>query len=65
MSIILDGTAGEQLSGNLTFTGTGQRITGDFNNSTIANRPMFQSSVTNANTTITAIPNGPPTPPTL
>ena len=58
MAIILDGTAGEQLSGNLTFTGTGQRITGDFNNSTIANRPMFQSSVTNANTTITAIPNG-------
>ena len=46
------------LSGNLTFTGTGQRITGDFSNATVANRVMFQNSVTNGNTTIFAIPNG-------
>jgi hypothetical protein len=31
-------------SGNLTFTGTGNRITGDFSNATVANRVAFQSS---------------------
>lgn len=45
-------------SGNLTFTGTGNRITGDFSNTTIASRVMFQSSTTNAQTQILAIPNG-------
>ena len=45
-------------SANLTFTGTGNRITGDFSNATIANRVMFQSSTTNGNTLIGAIPNG-------
>jgi hypothetical protein len=45
-------------SGNLTFTGTGNRITGDFSNATVANRVMFQSSTTNAQTQILAIPNG-------
>jgi hypothetical protein len=45
-------------SGNLTFTGTGNRITGDFSNATIANRVMFQSSTTNGNTNIRAMPNG-------
>jgi hypothetical protein len=45
-------------SGNLTFTGTGNRITGDFSNATIANRTMFQNSVTNAVTTIGVLPNG-------
>ena len=58
MAIILDGTAGEQLSGNLTFTGTGQRITGDFSNGTTSNRVAFQSSTTNGNTSVSAIPNG-------
>jgi hypothetical protein len=45
-------------SGNLTFSSTGQRITGDFGNATIANRLAFQNSVTNANTPVNAIPNG-------
>jgi hypothetical protein len=45
-------------SGNLAFTGTAQRITGDFSNATIANRPMFQSSVTNGSSNIQALPNG-------
>jgi hypothetical protein len=45
-------------SGNLTFTGTGNRITGDFSNATIANRVVFQSSTTNGATGITAAPNG-------
>jgi hypothetical protein len=46
------------LSGNLTFTGTGNRITGDFSNATIANRVMFQTSTTNGATRLHAIPNG-------
>ena len=45
-------------SGNLTFTGTGNRITGDFNNATIANRVEFQTSNANSNTIVGAIPNG-------
>jgi hypothetical protein len=45
-------------SGNLTFTGTGNRITGDFSNATIANRVAFQTSTTNGSTVIHAIPNG-------
>lgn len=45
-------------TGNLVFSGTGNRITGDFNNSTQSNRVMFQSSVINSNTPIQAIPNG-------
>jgi len=36
--------------GNLSFTSTGQRITGDFSNATAANRVAFQSSTTNGNT---------------
>jgi hypothetical protein len=31
-------------AGNLTFTGTGRRITGDFSNTTTTNRTLFQSS---------------------
>ena len=45
-------------SGNLTFTGTGNRITGDFSNATVANRVAFQTSTTNGNTVIGALPNG-------
>jgi hypothetical protein len=45
-------------SGNLTFTGPGNRILGDFSNATVANRVMFQTSTTNGNTNIHAIPNG-------
>jgi hypothetical protein len=46
------------LSGNLTFTGTGNRILGDFSNATAINRVCFQTSTTNGNTAITAFPNG-------
>ena len=43
---------------NLSFTGTGRRITGDFSNATIANRVVFQNSTTNAGTIVSSIPNG-------
>jgi hypothetical protein len=45
-------------TGNLAFTGTAQRITGDMSNATIANRLAFQTSTTNGNTVVNAIPNG-------
>ena len=43
---------------NLNFGGTGRRITGDFSNATVANRVGFQSSTTNGNTYVLAVPNG-------
>ena len=46
------------LSGNLTFTGTGNRITGDFSNATASSRVAFQSSTTNGFTSPYIIPNG-------
>ena len=45
-------------TGNLTFSSTAQRITGDMSNATLANRLLFQNSVTNGNTNVAAIPNG-------
>jgi len=45
-------------SGNLAFTGTGNRITGDFTNATVANRVMFQTSTSNSATVIGVIPSG-------
>ena len=45
-------------SQNVNFSGTAQRITGDFSNATIANRMMFQTSTVNGNTIIGAMPNG-------
>jgi hypothetical protein len=45
-------------SGNLTFTGTGNRILGDFSNATVASRVAFQTSTTNSNTNIGVLPNG-------
>jgi hypothetical protein len=50
--------ANASVSGNLTFTGTGNRITGDFSNATIANRVMFQTSTVNGNTRLGLLPNG-------
>ena len=44
--------------GNLSFSGTSQRILGDFSTTTYINRLAFQSNVTNGNTSITALPNG-------
>jgi hypothetical protein len=43
---------------NLQVSGTARRITGDFSNATIANRVLFQTSTTNGNTSVHAIPNG-------
>lgn len=51
-------SAGASNSGNLAFTGTGNRITGDFSNATIANRVMFQTSTVNGNTNVGFVPNG-------
>ena len=45
-------------TGNLTFSSTGQRITGDFSNATVSNRLAFQTSTTNSATRLMAIPNG-------
>lgn len=50
--------AGGTLTGNLGFSGTGLRITGDFTNATIASRVMVQSSTTNGNTFFGLVPNG-------
>lgn len=49
---------GGTLSGNLTFSGTGRRITGDFSTSTLADRTAFQTSTTNGNTGVFLLPNG-------
>lgn len=46
------------LSGNLNFTGTGNRITGDFSNATLANRVTFQTNTVNGATNVGLIPNG-------
>lgn len=43
---------------NIAFTGTGNRITADFTNATVANRAAFQTSTTNGGTNILAVPNG-------
>ena len=45
-------------TGNLTFSSTGQRITGDMSNATVSNRLAFQTSTTNSATRLMAIPNG-------
>jgi len=63
MTVVIDGTSGittpaDSISGNLTFTGTGNRITGDFSNATVANRAAFQTSTADGNTLINALPNG-------
>jgi hypothetical protein len=50
--------ASPTVSGNLAFTGTGNRITGDFSNATAANRVSFQSSTVNGATALGVIPNG-------
>jgi len=46
------------LSGNLVFNSTAQRITADMSNATVSNRFAFQTSTTNGNTQVNAIPNG-------
>ena len=52
-------TQGQTISsGNLSLSGTGQRITGDFSNATPANRVLFQTSTVNGSTSIGAVPHG-------
>jgi hypothetical protein len=46
------------VNGNVAITGSARRITGDFSNATIASRVAFQSSTTNTQTAVAAIPNG-------
>jgi hypothetical protein len=53
-----DVSVSQGLSGNLAFTGTGNRITGDFSNATPASRLALQSSTTNGITAVNFIPNG-------
>ena len=61
-NMTFDGTtltaAGLSDAGNLTFTGTGNRITGDFSNATDANRVAIQTSTTNGGTRLNIISNG-------
>lgn len=45
-------------TGNLTFTGTANRITGDFSNATFSNRVAFQTSTADSNTVVGVLPNG-------
>ena len=54
LSVSGDATVG----GNLTLSGAARRITGDFSNSTHAQRVMFQTSTTNATTAVSALPSG-------
>lgn len=50
--------SGDTINGDLNFSGTGRRITGDFSNVTIPDRTMFQSSAANSATSVSAVPNG-------
>ena len=43
--------------GNLSFTSTGQRITGDFSNGTQSNRVFFQTTTAGGGTSVGTIPN--------
>lgn len=57
-AVYTDASTNLTLPANLTFDGTGARITGDFSNATLANRVAFQTSTVNGNTNIFALPNG-------
>lgn len=50
--------SGDTMTGNLNFSGTGLRLTGDFSNATVANRMLFQTNAANTNTIVQAIPSG-------
>lgn len=45
------------IANDLTFTGTGNRILGDFSNATVANRVMFQTSTASSSTGVGAAPS--------
>jgi hypothetical protein len=48
----------QQITGNVAFQGTSNRITGDFTNSTVINRVLFQTNTANTSTLVGAIPSG-------
>lgn len=50
--------SGGTLTGDLTFSGTGRRIIGDFSNATTASRAAFQTSTANSFTNLGALPSG-------
>jgi len=45
-------------SGNLNFSSTAQRITGDFTNATVTNKVFFQTTTANSATTLSIAPSG-------
>jgi len=57
-NIVNDASGNVAIGNNLTFSGTGARITGDFSNATQSNLVSFQTSTANAATSVSAIPNG-------
>lgn len=57
VSAKFDKTGGD-VGGNINFTGTGRRITGDFSNGNVASRVSFQTSIANSATIVQALPNG-------
>lgn len=57
-NVDFEGTLVSVGSPTFKFVGAGQRFQADFSNATIANRLIFQSSTTNGNTDLVAIPNG-------
>ena len=50
--------SGGTMTGGITFNGAGLKISGDLSNATINNRLLIQSSTTNGNTGVVAVPNG-------
>ena len=46
------------VNGNISISGAGRRITGDFSNATVTNRVVFQSSSLNSATSLTTAPSG-------
>lgn len=56
-ALVVHNTGGT-IAGNLSFSGTGRRITADLSNATHANRLLFQTTTTNGSSTIGVLPNG-------
>lgn len=46
------------VAGNLNYSGTGRRITGDFSNALHASRVLFKTNVLNGNTVVGIVPDG-------
>ena len=57
VSAKFDKTGGD-VDGNINFTGTARRITGDFSNAMLADRTLFQTSIANGATGLQVVPNG-------